>query len=546
VRDDVKAFVELFARVVDPPAPVLEIGSLQTAGQEGYADLRPAFAGKAYIGCDLVAGPGVDRVADAEALGVADASIGTVVMADSLEHVADTRRALSEVYRVLAPDGVCLIAAPFIFPIHHQPDYVRFTPEGMATLLAAFPATRVFACGDAQWPHTVYAIARKRKSVDGDAFAHAVERLVEAWRADARYDPLVPFVPLTTVARLDTGDVRAETLEADRGPQRAFECSAAGLCRIDVKLEARGPRAGRDVRLTLTDAHAGRPLAEATVPVRAPAGPRWVAFQFPALAASAGRRLTFRLTSPTGAPDAHVAAQVAPDGGPTFEAFVRRAARAPADVAGGSRPFASGLDRPVVERVLHGTLGYTYRGIPMQKDPFDVALYSMLLWREKPRTIIEIGSRFGGSALWFADLLEVFGIDGRVHSIDVVPVDGVSHARVTFHTGDARALGATLTPGLLATLPRPWLVIEDSDHQYLTCRNVLEFFAARLRPGEYLVVEDGILEDLGRAAQYDGGPNRAIREFLAAHPGEYVIDTGMCDFFGPNFTFNTNGYLVKS
>jgi cephalosporin hydroxylase len=544
VRDDVKAFVELFARTFAPPGPVVEIGSLQTAGQEGYADLRPAFAGREYIGCDLVAGPGVDRVADAEALGLPDASVGTVILADSLEHVADPRRALAEVYRVLRPDGVCVIAAPFIFPIHHQPDYARFTPEGMATLLGAFGTTCVFACGDAQWPHTVYAVTRKDDR-EADAFARTSVRLVDAWHADGRYDALVPFVALSSVARLDTGDVHVVSLGADAGPRRLFDCRAAGLCRLDVKLEARGARPGRAVRLTLSDADGSATLAEATVWVRAPSGPRWVAFQFPPLAASAGRRLAFALTSPTGSPDTEVGAHVAPDGGPTFEAFAQRDQRSIVAAAGG-RPFSSGLERRSLERILHGTLAQTYRGIPLQKNPLDMALYTMLLWREKPRTIIEIGSRFGGSAVWLADLLDVFGIDGRVHSIDVAPVEDVRHARVTFQVGDARDLGVTLTPTLLAGLPRPWLVVEDSDHQYRTLTGVLEFFATRLRPGEYLLIEDGIVEDLGDAAQYDGGPNRAIREFLATRPGVYAIDAAMCDFFGPNFTFNINGYLVKT
>ena len=36
---------------------------------------------------------------------------------------------------------------------------------------------------------------------------------------------------------------------------------------------------------------------------------------------------------------------------------------------------------------------------PMLKNPFDLALYLLLLRRLKPRTVIEIGSKSGGSGL---------------------------------------------------------------------------------------------------------------------------------------------------
>ena len=39
-----------------------------------------------------------------------------------------------------------------------------------------------------------------------------------------------------------------------------------------------------------------------------------------------------------------------------------------------------------------------------------VSLYPMLLFELKPKTIIEIGAFNGGSAIWLADNLELFGI----------------------------------------------------------------------------------------------------------------------------------------
>jgi len=325
MRDDVKAFVALAARLFDVPAPIVEVGSLQTAGQEGYADLRSLFPGKEYLGCDLVAGPGVDRVEDAEALGFATGSVGTIIAAESLEHVADPYRAVAEMHRVVRPGGMVIIAAPFIFPIHHEPDFTRFTPEGLSRLLSVFPIATAYAQGDAQWPHTVYGLAAKAEQAEDRArFVALASRLACEWEQAGAYDPVHAFVPVASVMRRDTGDTRLERLVAGRSLEQTFECPRAGLCRIDVKLDTGG--GGRPpIRLTLfSERDQEVPLAScATRPVWG--SQRWVAFVFSPIEDSAGRRYVFRLECPDGTPDAWVAAHVARDGSLSFEAFARRA-----------------------------------------------------------------------------------------------------------------------------------------------------------------------------------------------------------------------------
>jgi cephalosporin hydroxylase/Flp pilus assembly protein TadD len=209
------------------------------------------------------------------------------------------------------------------------------------------------------------------------------------------------------------------------------------------------------------------------------------------------------------------------------------------------RTWNSALPRETLHSIQNAGHNYSYRGIPIIKNPFDFALYPLLLWNLKPRTIIEIGSKAGGSAVWLADLLNNFGIDGHVRSIDIVRVTRHSHPRVTFLEGDGRDLGQTLTPEKLAVLPRPWLIIEDADHSYETSKHVLEFFDPHLDAGEYIVVEDGIISDLGNDPACNSGPHRALKEFLASREQEYEIDGAYCDFFGYNLTWNTNGYLKK-
>lgn len=218
-----------------------------------------------------------------------------------------------------------------------------------------------------------------------------------------------------------------------------------------------------------------------------------------------------------------------------------RAAHAP----GTPRSWHTSLSHSRLIELQQAHHQYTYKDVLLLKNPFDLALYPKLLWALKPRTILEIGSKSGGSAIWFGDLLNSFGIEGRVYSLDIVKVAEVSHPRVLFMEADGRNLQATLSREFLSALPRPWLVIEDADHSYETSIAVLNFFDPLLEPGEYIVVEDGIISDLNQDPAANSGPHRALKEFLGNRGDDYEIDAAYCDFFGYNVTWCTNGWLRK-
>ena len=102
---------------------------------------------------------------------------------------------------------------------------------------------------------------------------------------------------------------------------------------------------------------------------------------------------------------------------------------------------------------------------------------------------------------------------------------------------------------MLAALPHPLLVVEDADHRPATTLAVLRFFDPWLQPGDYIAIEDGIVDDLfdpSAVASLDGGPRPAIAAFLAERGDDYAIDTSLCDAFGRNVTWNVNGYLQRT
>jgi len=185
MRPSVRGFVEMCSGALPLAGPVLEFGSFQVdePGQEGIADLRPLFAGKGYVGVDLRKGPGVDVLMDVHCAGVGTASVGTVLLVDTLEHVEYPHRALEEVHRVLSGQGTVILTSVMDFPIHEHPnDFWRFTPQGFVSLLRPFAHVMVDSLGEPDFPHTVVGIGFKRKIPDEGRVA--LEGMCRAWRRE--------------------------------------------------------------------------------------------------------------------------------------------------------------------------------------------------------------------------------------------------------------------------------------------------------------------------------------------------------------------------
>lgn len=193
-------------------------------------------------------------------------------------------------------------------------------------------------------------------------------------------------------------------------------------------------------------------------------------------------------------------------------------------------------------RVMH----YCYRGVMCNKSPIDIALYLHLIHAVRPASLIELGSKFGGSAMLFRDIARMYQLDMQVISIDrQPPPENADFEGVSFLRGNVMNLDQVFAEHELFDLPRPWIVSEDSAHSYDACMRVLEFAARHLCSGDYLVMEDGVLAELGLADRFDGGPSRALQAFLTDNAGVFEIDTDYCDMFGQNATTNPNGYLRK-
>jgi SAM-dependent methyltransferase len=82
-------------------------------------------------------------------IGYVDDSYDIVVIDNVLEHVADPKRAVSEIFRILKAGGICICLTPFLIKIHGYPkDYWRFTASGLKEIFADFGEVRVWSWGN--------------------------------------------------------------------------------------------------------------------------------------------------------------------------------------------------------------------------------------------------------------------------------------------------------------------------------------------------------------------------------------------------------------
>jgi cephalosporin hydroxylase len=118
--------------------------------------------------------------------------------------------------------------------------------------------------------------------------------------------------------------------------------------------------------------------------------------------------------------------------------------------------------------------------------------------------------------------------------------------RISFQEGNVDHPEICCSIDLVASLPRPLVVIEDANHTERSTSTILNYFGPLMLPGEYIIVEDSLQNWMsGDDAVYRGGPKAAIEKFLVSNDEEWGVDRAYCDFFGRNTTWSANGYLRR-
>lgn len=185
----------------------------------------------------------------------------------------------------------------------------------------------------------------------------------------------------------------------------------------------------------------------------------------------------------------------------------------------------------------------SYRGVRTLKLPLDMWNYQELIFENDLHGVLETGTRHAGSALFFADLLAASAREGSVVSVDITHQD--LHPLASAHPGIRFLLGDSTAPATINTIrrlipddrSRGMLLILDSDHAAPHVLRELNVLVPLLRQGDYLIVEDTIVNGHPVRPDFGPGPLEALDAYLSENPNRFVHDAARESKFGCTFAY---------
>ena len=185
-----------------------------------------------------------------------------------------------------------------------------------------------------------------------------------------------------------------------------------------------------------------------------------------------------------------------------------------------------------------------WMGARVGKCPLDLWQYQEIIARVRPDVIIETGTAYGGSALFFASLCELIG-NGRVVTIDHLGAEHYKdgrpdHERVTYLLGASESAATVAAVKSLIGVGEKVMVSLDSDHHKEHVLAEMRLYGALVTPGSYMIVEDTIVGH-PILPEFGPGPMEAVEEFLR-ESSDFVRDRRRERFL---MTFNAGGWLRK-
>ena len=185
---------------------------------------------------------------------------------------------------------------------------------------------------------------------------------------------------------------------------------------------------------------------------------------------------------------------------------------------------------------------FTWMGRPIIQYPQDLVALQEIIWEVKPDLIIETGVAHGGSAVFFASLLELNAhcggpkdaevwcveIDLRAHNREALVAHPMYPRLKIFDGSSVDEKIASVIAEKAATCQRVMIVL-DSNHTHEHVLGELNLYAPLVSVGSYCVVFDTVIEDLDGVEFVDrpwgkgDNPKTAVAEFLRTN-SDFIVD----------------------
>jgi cephalosporin hydroxylase len=176
---------------------------------------------------------------------------------------------------------------------------------------------------------------------------------------------------------------------------------------------------------------------------------------------------------------------------------------------------------------LRYTYNFRWMGLPIIQLPQDIIAMQEIIWQVKPDVIVETGVARGGSAVFYASLLELLGkgklvsveFDLRADNRKALDAHPMRH-RIEILDGDAIADHMVEEVKSFIQPRDTVLVCLDSNHTHAHVLRELHLYGPLVSVGSYMVVFDTVVEMLPEPEQKSrpwgpgDNPWTAVQEFL--------------------------------
>jgi cephalosporin hydroxylase len=187
-------------------------------------------------------------------------------------------------------------------------------------------------------------------------------------------------------------------------------------------------------------------------------------------------------------------------------------------------------------------------GVGVYNNPFDMWVKQEIIFETKPTIIIETGSAMGGSAIFFATILDQMGM-GKIISVDIhdknsgMGLPDFKHKRISFMKASSVD---PVTIKKIKSMIKPKdrvMVFLDSDHSAAHVLKELKLYGPIVTPGCYMIVDDTNLNGHPIMNMAVPGPGAwdAVAEFMKS-ADTFETDKSRHKFY---MTWSVNGFLRK-